>query len=139
MQAKMQQKCNGSCSKYLQCIQEVTKRCIQCHLMPSFQMMGQYAYVKCMLPTCVPYDVAKHGCDHHDIVNRIEICQKTRSHAIPPLRFVDEGALVCDVAIRVAEAMIAELLVHTVAKGVELFGQTLVLQMVTFFVSGLVT
>ena len=61
-----------------------------------------------------------HARDDHDAVNGIEIRQKTWCHAIVAFRFVTEhtieGYLVCDVALRVAEAIVAVLTVHAACK-----------------------
>ena len=79
--------------------------------MSSLQVMGQYDDVKCTLVMCVLHDNIIRGCDHHNTVNRIEICLKTRYHAIPVSKFVVkytiEGSFVCHVESRVVEAMVA--------------------------------
>ena len=53
-------------------------------------VMGQYNDVECMLATCAFHDVAKHGCNYYNIVNKIDIRQKIGCHAIPASRFVVE-------------------------------------------------
>ena len=71
------------------------------------------------------HDAARHGCGHYDVVNRIEIPLKTRRYTIPPSRNVvahtSEDFLVRDVALCVAEVIIAKLTVHAVANIIKLF------------------
>ena len=78
--------------------------------------MGQYDDVERMLENARFQDVVKHGYDHHNTVNRIDIYLKTRNYVIPMFRLVVkhtiEDAPVCDVASRVAEAMVDELTVY---------------------------
>ena len=64
----------------------------------------------------IPHDAAKHGCDHHDAVKRIEIRLRTRQHAIPKSRLEAEhiikGTFVCDVPTKVAKNVVVELAIH---------------------------
>ena len=46
------------------------------------RLMGKYSEVECTLSTCVLHEINKHECDHHDVVNRIEIRLKPY-HATP--------------------------------------------------------
>ena len=84
--------------------------------MLSLQVMGQYDDVKITLGMCILHDAAKHECNNHDVVNRIEISLKTRRHTMPKSSFFlkdnTEGLAVCDVTLSVTEAMIIELTVH---------------------------
>ncbi|GFT29223.1 hypothetical protein TNCV_3588161 [Trichonephila clavipes] len=74
--------------------------------------MGQYDDDECMLPISVHHDVAKHGCDHLDAVNRICTYLKKRLLAIHASRFVVdntiEDVLICDAASSVAAVMVSE-------------------------------
>ncbi|GFT67647.1 hypothetical protein TNCV_2361991 [Trichonephila clavipes] len=36
-------------------------------------VIGQYDNAECMLAECIFHDLAKHGCEHHETVNRISI------------------------------------------------------------------
>ena len=65
--------------------------------------MSQHDDDECTLATCVCQSAAKHGYDHHDAANRIEICLKIIRHDIPVSRFIVEGVPVCDVSSRMAE------------------------------------
>ena len=60
-----------------QCEQELTDIC---NPTPSFQVIGQYDDVECMLTTCVLHDDSKRGCYYQFVVER-----------------TIEGALFCDV------------------------------------------
>lgn len=75
--------------------------------------MSQYDDVEFTQVMCVLHDAAKHGWDHHYAVNRTEIRLKIQRHMIRASRFViyhtNENAPVCDLASRVAEAVITEL------------------------------
>ena len=70
-----------------------------------------------MLPTVtyVLNDATKNKCNHHDVINKMEIYLQTRHHAIRRSRLIVdhtiEGAYLCDVTSKVAEALIAELAV----------------------------
>ena len=90
-------------------------------------MVGQYDDAKCTLATCNLHDDAKHGFDHHDVVNRIKIF-----HAIPTSKFViyrnTADTSVCDVVSKLTKAMIAQQVVNAAANIVELFVQTLVVK-----------
>ena len=76
------------------------KKCIQ-------KCTNQSDDVKCMLARYVLHDDVKHACNHHDAVNRIEICLKTRPYPTPVSRFVVEYTIecspVCDVTSKVTE------------------------------------
>ncbi|GFW05002.1 hypothetical protein TNCV_597961 [Trichonephila clavipes] len=89
-------------------------------------------------------DAAKHGCDHFDAVNITWIPLKKRRVNICVPRFVVdhtiEDAHVCDLASRVATAMVSELRVHAAANVLDLFVQAFaVLQKTPVLDSGLVT
>ena len=56
-------------------------------------MMGQYGGVEYTLAMCVLYNAVKHGCNHHDDVNRIQIFLKTRRHGISAFSFVIEHTI----------------------------------------------
>ena len=68
---------------------------------------------------------------------------KTQCHAISAYRFVVghtiEGTLVYDVASGAAESMVTEMTLHVVANVDKLFVQALVLKMIPYFDSGLLT
>ena len=74
----------------------------------------------------------KHGCDCHDAVNRIENYLKVPHHDILSSRFQIkhsiEGASVCDVASKIAEAMTTKLTMHN---AVEQFVQTFIVLQTT--------
>ena len=114
--------------KFLHCEYEVTKVCSQWHPIQSLQVMGQYGNVECKLATCVQHNAAKHGCDNHDAVDRIEIRLETRRHTLHSCTVVVEGTLrnspVFYVVSRVAETMVAKITVHGSENVVEIFLQT---------------
>ena len=125
----MQQECNDNCLKCCECKQEMIETCIQWHAISSLQVMSQCDGVECTLAKCILHDITKHGFDHNDVINKIEVHLKTRSHAFPAFRFVVkntvEDAPVYDVESRIAEDMVAELTVYASVNVVQLFMQML--------------
>ena len=79
---------------------------------------------------CILHDIIKLRCDHYDAVNRIEICLKIRRQPILASKFIIVPTIhcahLCDVASRVAEAMVSKLTVHASTHIVELFVQSFV-------------
>ena len=125
---------------YLQCEQEVIGTCDQWHHsnpIQSLQVKNLCGDNKCTPSTCVLHDVSKNSCNPLDVVNRIEIHMKiwffTTSGSKYVVIYIIEGAPVCDVAYRVAEAMTAELRVHAAASVIQLFVQEFVFLQTTPF------
>ena len=91
----------------------------------------------CTLVTYVLRSTAKYEYDHHDSLNKFKIRLHARHLAIPASRFVFEHIIdcphVCDVANRVAKAIVVELTVHAAANVVELFMHTVVILQTTPF------
>ena len=77
------------------------------------------------LAICLLHDTTKHGCNHHDAVNRNEIRLKTRCLAFLTSRFVAEHSTedtpVFDAESKVAKAMVAQLTVQAAVSVFELF------------------
>nr|XP_042905767.1 neuroligin-1-like [Parasteatoda tepidariorum] len=84
----------------------------------------------------VLHDVAKHGCGHRGAVYRAWIRLKRRRLAIPASGFIVD--LTIGGAPSDAVSMVVVMTIHAAAKVVELFVQTLVLQMALFVDSGVV-
>ena len=93
--------------------------------------MGMYDNVECTLVTCALHDDVKHGCDQQDAFEKIKNRLKTRHHIFHDSSFVVQHAIksasVWDVVSKAAEAMVAEITVHTTVNVVDLFVQSLVL------------
>ena len=79
------------------------------------------------LPTSVLDKATKRGCHFYKAENRIEICLKTRRRIIHAFRFVTiEGVLICDVTLRPARIIAAELTVYAATDVIEMLVQTFV-------------
>ena len=100
---------------------------IQWHPIRSFQVMGPYDDIERMWATCILCDVPKHGCDHHDAANRIEICMKARlflllgSSLNTPLKVLNS-----DIMSKMAEAMVTELTVRASSNVINQFMKALI-------------
>ena len=89
------------------------------------------------------YDDPKHGCEHNEAVNRIQVYLKTQRDGIPVSRFgpedTIEGFPISNKASALIKAIVANLKVHAAVNVVKLIMQILlVLQTAPFLGLGLV-
>ena len=96
----------------------------------STSSMSQGVDIKCMLAMNFLHVASKHGWDHQDAVNKIEIDlkQEVLLFLRPglPLDTLLKALLNFDVGSRIGEAMVTELTVHAATNAVELFNSNVI-------------